>query len=794
MRNHFRPPTTPLAHPANLVIGPAYRITVLNTGLLRLEYAASGEFEDRASQAVVNRAFPPCEFALTETDDLLEISTDRLHLIYDKQQFSAEGLSVQAKGHFRSSDSLWRYGVPLPNLGGTARTLDMADGAVPLGDGVLARDGVAVVDDSGSVLRTDDGWIAPRRPGNLDVYVFAFGRDYRQALRALYELTGSQPLLPRYALGNWWSRYHPYTAEEYLQLMDRFRAEHVPLSVAVIDMDWHPVDIDPEYGTGWTGYSWNTKLFPDPKAFLGELHDRGLHTALNVHPAEGVHAHEDAYPRIAARLGIDPTTGSPVNFDLTNPVFVEAYFEELHHPQEEAGVDFWWLDWQQGGVTKIPGLDPMWLLNHFHFLDSGRDGSRPLTFSRYAGIGSHRYPIGFSGDTHITWESLDFQPYFTSTASNVGYGWWSHDIGGHFFGYKDDQLVTRWVQFGVFSPIMRLHSGLSPFNSKEPWRFNETTERVMGDFLRLRQRLLPYLYTMNERAHTAGLPLVQPMYYDHPWQEAAYEVANQFMFGSELLVAPITSPTDPATQLGRVKAWLPEGEWIDFFTGLVYRGGRTIYLHRGIDTIPVLAPAGAIVPLLPADAIGAGTGIPPELEVRFYAGADGDFTLAEDNDDERWARTRFTYSTVDREIVIHPAEGHRATLPARRDYHLVLCGFAGIEAVDVIAEGATTRPGLLDGPVPGSLRIVISGRSPEAPVRVRLRGDLTLASNDVDHHLFALLDRANITFAAKTAIYDLVRGAESAELAALALLALDLSPQLLSAVGEHLLARPTDAA
>ena len=191
-----------------------------------------------------------------------------------------------------------------------------------------------------------------------------------------------------------------------------------------------------------------------------------------MHPAEGVHAHEAAYAAIAKRMGIDPAAELPVSFDPTDPDFVEAYLEELHHPLEDEGVDFWWLDWQQGGVTKVPGLDPLWLLNHLHFLDSGRDGRRPLTFSRYAGIGSHRYPIGFSGDTHITWESLDFQPYFTATASNAGYGWWSHDIGGHFKGYRDDELATRWVQLGVFSPVNRLHSGLNPFNTKEPWRFD----------------------------------------------------------------------------------------------------------------------------------------------------------------------------------------------------------------------------------------------------------------------------------------------------------------------------------
>jgi alpha-glucosidase (family GH31 glycosyl hydrolase) len=682
----------------------------------------------------VHRAFPATDFTVAERDGLLEVHTERLHLIYDKGPFTTHGLSVQAKGGYHSNDSVWRYGTRTPNLGGTARTLDDIDGAIPLEDGVLAFNGVAVVDDSSTVLLEDDGWIAERRPGTLDLYVFSYGRDYKAALKALYALTGPTPLLPRYALGNWWSRYHPYTADEYVDLMDRFRAERVPLSVAVIDMDWHWVDIDARYGSGWTGYTWNTDLFPDPKQFLADLHDRGLATSLNVHPAEGVHAHETAYAAIAERMGIDPDDELPVSFDPTDPEFIEAYFEELHHPLEDDGVDFWWLDWQQGGVTKVAGLDPLWLLNHFHFLDSGRDGRRPLTFSRYAGIGSHRYPIGFSGDTHITWESLDFQPYFTATASNAGYGWWSHDIGGHFKGYRDDELTTRWVQLGVFSPVNRLHSGLNPFNTKEPWRFSAVAERVMSDFLRLRHRLLPYLATMNLRAHAEGEPLVQPMYYDHPDEAAAYDVPNQFMFGSELLVAPITTPADRDTGLGRVKAWLPDGTWTDVFTGQTYTGGRSLYLHRDLTSIPVLARAGAIVPKAPEDSVLDGTGLPSVVELTVYPGADGDFTLAEDNDDDRWALTRVTYDDASGEVTVHDTVGHREALPEDRTYR-----------VEVVRPTATAT-----------------------------------------ERVFALLDRAQVGFDLKDRIYRLIRTSEPAD-AVLALQGLDLPPYLLGALSEILL-------
>ncbi|GAA2737252.1 glycoside hydrolase family 31 protein [Pedococcus aerophilus] len=744
MKEHFRLDTHPIADPANIVQGEHHRITVLDAGLVRLEYSPTGEFEDRASQTVLNRAFPPCDFTVTESEPgaegeggLIEISTERFHLTYDGGEFTTQGLSVWAKGGFHSQDSVWRYGVASPNLGGTARTLDDVDGAIPLEDGIMAHDGIAMVDDSASVLLTEDGWITPRRKGNLDLYVFAYGRDYRRALEVLYTLTGPTPLLPRYALGNWWSRYHPYSADEYLGLMDKFAAEGIPFSVGVIDMDWHLVDIDPRYGSGWTGYTWNRELFPDPEAFLTALHERGLATSLNVHPAEGVHAHEAAYAALAKRVGIDPASETPVPFDPTDPDFLEAYFEELHHPLEDEGVDFWWLDWQQGGVTRVPGLDPLWLLNHFHFLDSGRAGKRPLTFSRYAGIGSHRYPIGFSGDTMITWESLDFQPYFTATASNAGYGWWSHDIGGHFKGYKDDELATRWVQLGVFSPINRLHSGFNPFNTKEPWRFGTRAQQVMTEFLRLRHQLLPYLATMNVRAHE-GRPIVEPMYYEHPDQPDAWTVPNQFMFGTDLLVAPITSPADAETGLGRVKAWLPEGEWVDLFTGMRYRGGRVLHLHRDLGSIPVLARAGTILPVVPADALGGGTDPASRIELRVVPGADGEFTLVEDRDDQRWARTRISYDDASGAVTVHDVEGHDDTLPQDRAYDTVLVGAGD--------------------------------------------GDPVAAA-------FAILDRAQMGFELKGAAYEAIRTAPSPAAAIGTLQALEVSPALLGALTEVLLAR-----
>ncbi|MEV6285933.1 TIM-barrel domain-containing protein [Kribbella sp. NPDC051770] len=623
------PGASPRARADHQVSGEHWRVSVLGSGLFRIEWSEDGAFEDRVSTFAVRRDVAPVEFTVERDERGVVITTERARLRYDGQPFSTHGLLVECLGR---DSGRWRYGEPSRDLGGTTRTLDDVDGRAELGPGVVAPSGVAVLDDSESFLFEDDGWIGTRVDGRRDLYVFAYGREYAAAVEAFYAVSGAPTRLPRWALGNWWSRYHPYTSDSYLALMDRFADEALPFSVAVIDMDWHRVDsVPPEYGNGWTGYSWERSLIPDPPAFLKGLHERGLRTTLNLHPADGVRAFEDAYPAVARAVGVDPESGAAIPFDPTDQTFLRAYFEQLHHPLEAEGVDFWWIDWQQGSSSNAVGVDPLWLLNHFHTLDAARDGRPGMTFSRYAGPGSHRYAVGFSGDAVVSWASLAFQPEFTATAANIGYCWWSHDIGGHTRGVRDDELATRWVQFGVFSPISRLHSANNPFIRKEPWAFPSEHRSAMGEALRFRHRMVPYLHSMNHLA-AAGTPLVRPMYHLEPRRAEAYGVPNQYAFGTELVVAPITSPRSPESLRGRVRAWLPSGVWTDVFTGTVYRGDRAVELHRSVESIPVLLKAGGILPL--TDELDA-TRNPGSFEVLVAPAASGEFELLEDAEDDR---------------------------------------------------------------------------------------------------------------------------------------------------------------
>ena len=226
------------------VRGENYRITVLTPALLRLEYCPGNRFEDRPTQTVLNRDFPVPAFRVVRRAGMLHLFTDVLHLTYDEQEFSHNGLKIQVTKSCGAWENTWRFGEQCGDLGGTARTLDQSDGAVPLDHGVISRSGFALLDDSRTMALTPNPaapggmWVEPRRAGVQDLYFFCYGHRYQDCIRDFYKLCGKTPLLPRWTLGNWWSRYHKYDEPEYKALIERFEAEKLPFTVAVIDMDW----------------------------------------------------------------------------------------------------------------------------------------------------------------------------------------------------------------------------------------------------------------------------------------------------------------------------------------------------------------------------------------------------------------------------------------------------------------------------------------------------------------------------------------------------------------------------
>ncbi len=685
---HLIAKTRPAARRENVVLWKNYRVTVLQDRLFRIERNEEKLFRDEATQSVWFRDMPAQNFTAALSEREAVIATNACRLLLKEKR---EDCRVELGGKLLKIDNSG-------NFKGTYRTLDCCDGdtfqysatreKVPLGDGVCSRTGVAVFDDAASLTLGENGEVEANRGVGSDEYVFAYGKNYREAVKALYMITGEVPMVPRFALGNWWSRYYAYTETEYLRLLNRFEERDIPLTVATIDMDWHyshHVDEEkgitaqgkntPFYGgdKGWTGYSWNKNLFPDYRAFLRKVSGKNLKITLNLHPAEGVRWWEDCYEEMAKAMGRDASTQERIPFDVADPTFINNYFSVLHRPYERDGVTFWWIDWQQGTTSGLEGLDPLWALNHYHYLDQAATHSAPLILSRYAGIGSHRYPLGFSGDTCISWKTLKYLPYFTLTASNVGYTWWSHDIGGHHFGVKDDELYVRHVQFGVFSPINRLHCTNTPTMTKEPWTYGNGAGRIVEDWLRLRHRMIPFLYSCDRRTHEEGLALIEPLYYVWPDAAEARARKEEYLFGEQLLVASVTQPAQK-DGYARVKVWIPEGRWTDVFTGDVYTapaGGETRTLLRQLESIPVLAKQGAILPL--SGDKGNGAGNPALLELRCYRG-EGEFTLYEDGKEEGEEGeffTRFHSEYRDTngaglQVLTISSEGNAEVLPASR--------------------------------------------------------------------------------------------------------------------------------
>lgn len=626
------------------------RFTVISDGAVRMEYAPDGQFVDTKSFVAVQRAYPAADYRV-KRGAWIEIATPKMVLRYRKNSgpFTASNLSMRSpKG--AAVPFVWKPGMQQKgNLKGTYRTLDGYDGdtyvyderrpKMPIEDGLLATDGWTLIDDSDNFLFDGDKeweWVEKRPDdGAQDWYFLAYGHDYKAALRDFTLFAGKMPLPPRYAFGYWWSRYWAYSDKELRTLVKNFRAYDIPLDVLVIDMDWHYTDGD---RGGWTGWSWNRTLFPDPAKFLRWLDGEGIRSTFNLHPADGVRCGEDSYADVARDMGIDPALKQTVPWVSSDKKFIRSIFRRILTPMERDGVDFWWLDWQQQPTDPaVEGLSNTWWLNYVFFSDMEKNRDvRPMLYHRWGGLGNHRYQIGFSGDASITWASLDFQPYFNSTASNVLYGYWSHDIGGHHMADRiDPELYIRWMQFGALSPVMRTHSAKSAGLKKEVWNFAPEHADILRNTIRRRYALAPYIYTMARKAYDEGISLCRPMYYEWPEASEAYAFRNQYLFGDDILVAPVTA-------LGKegyatVQVWLPEGKWYEWQTGTMLDGGRTVERTFALDEYPVYVRAGAILPMY-GDTVKNLNANDEEILLTLFPGGSGEFSLYEDNgDDKRYA-------------------------------------------------------------------------------------------------------------------------------------------------------------
>lgn len=679
----------------NVFKGNNYRITVLSDRLIRFEYSLSGDFLDAPTEFAINREFPEVTIKVDEDSKYLEIEGKYFALLYQKEKpflgpkFAPD---TNLKVVLKNTDKVWYYNHPeVRNYKSTAYEID---GLNPEKTnrirGLFSIDGFASIDDSNSFIIDQDKNLYMPKTKRIDTYLFIYKNDFGMCLKDYFTLTGVSPLIPRYALGIWWNRDKIYSFDNIKTLIKAFNRYKIPMSVLLLSEFWHLKNTE-NYDLYKTGYTFDTGLFPDPAMFTNYMHQRGIRIGINIDPTEGVFKHEKNYPAFVAALATVP--GDTIPFNVLDPKFMDAYFKFLITPLKNQGVDFFWIDYKED-ITKLRAL------NYYHtrYIDEDKD-VRGLLLTRNGLVASHRYPVNYSGETTVSWSTLNYLPYLNSSSSNIGVSWWSHDVGGYKGGIEDSELYTRNVQLACFSPIFRFSARRGLYYKREPWLWDNNTYNIAREYCNLRHRLIPYIYTESYRYHKEYMPLIQPLYYNYPEiiDEPLYR--NEYFFGKELFIAPITKPKDLTMNRSVERIYLPKGIWYDFKTGKKFLGDKRYVTFYRDEDYPVFARAGAIIPLAVLEENLNTTNNPKKMEIHIFPGASNYYDLYEDDGisdlykEGFYIKTRieYSYSLGNNMVTIKPLAGKNGIIPPTRDYYIRFRNCNEAETVSVFSGNVNNK-------------------------------------------------------------------------------------------------------
>ncbi len=666
---HFRIDISKCKTPAAYVYkGAKYRISILSNSLIRLEYSNVGTFNDYPTFFVNNRSFGQPKVEVEEDNDILLIKNDNFTLEYQKEKpfigtklLPEQFLKVTVTG----SDKIWYFNHPeVRNLKGTAYSLD--DDNTTLGKGLFSLDGFVSFDDSRTPILDQNGNVIAPNYQNIDTYLFIYNNNFGVGLRDYFNLTGLPPLLPRYALGVWWAKNEEYTEEDIQKIINNFRRNEIPFSILLLG----------EYArvknkNSAISFSINKNIFPNPLAMNNYLHKNNIFLGTNL-KTEGILSTEEVnrgyFSQIYQR---DQDKNIPLN--VYNSNMMDAFLKGIINPFLNEGVDFLWIDDNNKDNSLRDFTMNYYLFKNFNI----NNNKRSLILSRNFGIAPHKYSVLYSGKTKINWKTLKYLPFFNATASNVGVSWWSHDIGGYWGGTEDAELYMRYVQLGTYSPILRLSSDAGKYYKREPWKWDAKTFSIVKDYLNLRHRLIPYLYSEAKKYSSFGSPLIQPLYYKYPetYDEPLYK--NEYYFGTELFISPIVTPKDSIMSRVVHRIFLPNGVWYDFKTGKKFTGGRRYVTFYKDEDYPVYAKTGAIIPLAKLNPENLNdTSAPVTLDIHIFPGRSNTYKLYEDDGFSSKYREGFSFTTEinyyykanDFSVSLTPIEGRPGVIPEKRNY------------------------------------------------------------------------------------------------------------------------------
>ena len=656
-------------NPKSVISGKKFRFSVLTESLIRLEYSADGSFKDLPSEIVWYRNFDNPTFEISGTNGLLQITTKYFTLVYNKEK-PFYGGRINAANNLRVTCNInnktWYYTYPeVRNYVAPAYKYETDKNGRGM-KSLFSLDGFTTIDDSKSNYFGEDGCIVKSDDKHIDIYLFVYGTNFFTCLKDYYKITGKPSLLPRYAFGNWWSRNRNYSSDDVKKIVNDFKEHNVPLSAILLNKSWEEVDTN-----NFESFKFNKELHSNPVDLTQTLHSNNVKLGLTLNPVKGFSNNTNNYDIIKQYL--EPLENGIIPFNVFNPRWIDVYLKLIIHPLDNLGIDFYNIDY-----FDAKKLEDLMLLKHYQLFDMKRRiEKRPLLYGYNATYAAHRDSILYYGKSIVSWDTLKEISMINCSSTNIGVSWWSHDIGGFHKGIEDTELFTRFIQLGVFCPILKLNSDAGRYYKRYPWKWGIKTNNITSNYLRFRHKLIPYLYSENYRYYNNGVPFIQPLYYQYPlfYDDPIY--SNEYYFGSQLFISPIVTHKYYVMNRTIQRFYIPEGTWYDFVTGKKFPGGRKYVSFFRDEDYPVFAKAGAIIPLS-MNIDNNNVGIPKDLEIQIFPGRNNVYNLYEDDGETNFylegkyllTNIEYNYLPNNYTVIIRPIAGVKGIVHEKRNYKI----------------------------------------------------------------------------------------------------------------------------
>jgi len=705
------------------------RFQVCSPAILHLTYSPTADFPASPNPVIIKTTWPQAEWKLEESADAIALTTSEVRVAVDRKtgaitytdssgkvllhddSKTMTPVTVNGEKTYRAEDymTLGGYGsteaiyglgqhqAGVWNYRGDSVDLsqDNTSIAVPL---MVSSNGYGLFWNNMSRSRFNNRFVqatyfSSEVADTIDYY-FLYGPELDKVVAGYRELTGSAPMFGKWAYGFWQCKNRYQSQEELLGVAQKYRDLRIPIDNLVQDWFW-----------------WNRKgehvfnpKYPDPKAMLDQLHSENFHLMISVWPffEPGSTAY-DTMDKNGWFIDRTVIAKPPYHkdkmavYDASNPDARKYYWQLMNDGLFELGIDAWWLDTTE---PETEGREENIQLNHKLAIGSGNryvnifplmtttavyegqraasEQKRVFILSRSAFAGSQRNAVAaWSGDINSDWITFQRQIPAGLNYALSGLPYWTTDIGGFTSANPDDpayrELFIRWFQFGTFSPIFRVH-GTRTTDQNELWSYGADAQKILTSYDRLRYRLMPYIYSMAWRVSSDSYTPMRPLAMDFRGDPRALNIGDQFMYGPALLVNPVTEPGADTRRM-----YLPKSTWYEFWTGRKLEGGATITTAAPLDRLPLFVRAGSILPMGPELQYAAEKPADP-VELRVYRGADGAFTLYEDENDG-YNYEKGVFSTIpiawqdsSQTLTIGERKGRFPGMLEKRTFHIVFVG------------------------------------------------------------------------------------------------------------------------